>query len=101
MPASPLRHWKDGRMLVMNKPKLIDAETAKQIATDHLTNPYEVISARAVIDKTPAIDPIHAAGGCYCRECRFRNGTIPGNSNILCYQMHDDDFCSYGEIEDQ
>lgn len=31
-----------------------------------------------------------------CCECIYRDGT-PGQPNILCYQMHDDDFCSYGE----
>ena len=31
-----------------------------------------------------------------CRECIHRDGT-PGQPNILCFQMKDDDFCSYGE----
>jgi hypothetical protein len=31
-----------------------------------------------------------------CCECIYRDGT-PGQPNIMCYQMHDDDFCSYGE----
>ena len=31
-----------------------------------------------------------------CRECKFRDGT-PGQPNIQCGNMHDDDFCSYGE----
>lgn len=26
-----------------------------------------------------------------CRECKYRDGT-PGQPNILCGQMHDDDF---------
>lgn len=30
-----------------------------------------------------------------CRECKYRDGT-PGQPNILCGQMHEDDFCSYG-----
>ena len=30
-----------------------------------------------------------------CKGCRFR--TEPGQPNILCHQMKDDDFCSYGE----
>ena len=33
-----------------------------------------------------------------CRECKFRDGT-PGQPNIQCGNMHDDDFCSYGEKE--
>ena len=31
-----------------------------------------------------------------CKDCWYRNGT-PGQPNIPCYQMHEDDFCSYGE----
>ena len=31
-----------------------------------------------------------------CRECKYRDGT-PGQPNILCGQMHEDDCCSYGE----
>lgn len=35
------------------------------------------------IDCAPTIDPIHAAGGCYCRECRFaRPSTHTGY--LLC-----------------
>lgn len=25
----------------------------------------------AEINHAPTIDPVHAAGGCYCRECQF------------------------------
>ena len=35
----------------------IDAERAKQIAREYLTDPYHVISACAVIDKTPTLTP--------------------------------------------
>ena len=31
-----------------------------------------------------------------CRECKHKDG-MPGQPNIDCWQMHDDDFCSYGE----
>lgn len=31
-----------------------------------------------------------------CKNCKYRDGT-PGQPNIICAQMHDDDFCSYGE----
>ena len=32
----------------------------------------------------------------FCKDCIHRDGT-PGQPNIICFQMHDDDFCSYGE----
>ena len=31
-----------------------------------------------------------------CRECKYRDGTL-GQLNIMCGQMHDDDFCSCGK----
>ena len=31
-----------------------------------------------------------------CKDCKYRDGT-PGQPNILCAQMHEDDFCSHGE----
>lgn len=58
----------------------------------------------AEIDSAPAIDPIKAAGGCYCRECCF--GRKPrseymGYGYVYCEQQHEyrelDAFCSGGE----
>lgn len=31
-----------------------------------------------------------------CKDCKHRNGVL-GQPNIFCGQMHDNDFCSYGE----
>ena len=31
-----------------------------------------------------------------CKDCKYRNG-MPGQPNILCGQMKDDDYCRYGE----
>lgn len=31
-----------------------------------------------------------------CKDCKYRYGT-PGQPNIICLNMKDDDFCSYGE----
>lgn len=41
----------------------------------------------------PAVDVVPVVR---CRDCIHRYGA-PGQPNILCAQMHDDDFCSYGE----
>ena len=45
------------------------------------------------VDAAPTIDAVPVVR---CRECIHRDGT-PGQPNILCGQMHDDDFCSYGQ----
>ena len=45
------------------------------------------------IDNAPTVDAVPVVR---CRECKYRDGT-PGQPNIQCGQMHEDDFCSYGE----
>lgn len=35
-----------------------------------------------------------------CKDCKYRDGT-PGQPNILCAQMHEDDFCSYGKRKEE
>lgn len=32
---------------------------------------------------------------CRCKDCKYFDGE-PGQPNIQCSQMHEDDFCSYG-----
>jgi hypothetical protein len=51
------------------------------------------IIAKETIDDAPTIDAVPVVR---CWECIYRDGT-PGQPNILCGQMHDDDFCSYGQ----
>ena len=45
------------------------------------------------LKKQPTVDAVPVVR---CRECKYRDGT-PGQPNILCGQMHEDDFCSYGK----
>lgn len=52
----------------------------------------------AIIEKQPTIDPVHAAGGCYCRECRYLQKDTHG---LWCFRDYEnplklDGFCSYG-----
>lgn len=56
------------------------------------------------VNDAPAVDPVHAAGGCYCRECMYQEdcfGQIGfwGRDLVLeqnNYEYHKLDFCSYG-----
>ena len=90
--------------------RLIDAnKVVKAILAERDKIPYELISekpfkhgnsmrggihkALRCIEQTPTVDAVPVVR---CRECKFRDGT-PGQPNILCGNMHDDDFCSYGE----
>lgn len=51
----------------------------------------------AIIEQFPAAD---VAPVVRCKDCKYRDGT-PGQPNILCAQMHEDDFCSYGERKEE
>ena len=54
---------------------------------------FGVDHAISCVIEAPAAD---VAPVVRCRECIHRDGT-PGQPNILCFQMKDDDFCSYGK----
>ena len=46
-------------------------------------------------NQIPTIDPVHAAGACYCWECRFAD--IGGNGVESWRYCYPTDFCSYGQ----
>lgn len=61
---------------------------------------FEILIKR--LSQEPTIDPVHAAGACYCNECRF--ACIGGNeAESWCYckmtnrNINLTDFCSYGQ----
>lgn len=51
------------------------------------------------LDTIPAVDPVHASGGCYCRECRF---WICDAENPKCYcaRLSDDNYTVYTDQDD-
>lgn len=61
-----------------------------------------LIDVLRVINSTPIVDPVHAAGGCYCSECEFYfenqlcfNATVDRNGDMIMRKS--DDFCSVGK----
>ena len=53
------------------------------------------VTMKELVD-APAIDPVHAAGGCYCGECRkaeYDGGYIWCRGNAV----KPNDFCSFGQ----
>ena len=54
----------------------------------------EKILAEFDVEHAPAEDVVPVVR---CRNCKYHSGRIPGQPNIICFQMHEDDFCSYGE----
>lgn len=53
--------------------------------------PFEAITIKTV-EAAPTIDPIREAGGCYCRECRWRYTP----NCMVRHERADMDFCSHG-----
>lgn len=66
-------------------------------------------TTEAAIMGTPTIDPVHAAGGCYCKECKYSKQNYneqTKNTSYRCtkYSFYDfsdrqpNDFCSRGMV---
>ena len=77
--------------------RLIDADRLSEAIYDNVPAPYEDASwakenCLAEIEAAQTVDAVPVVR---CRECKYRDGT-PGQPNIQCGQMHEDDFCSYG-----
>lgn len=52
--------------------------------------------------ETPAIDPVHAAGGCYCHECVKAN-LLDDKNGYYCVKgitMPLNGFCSEGKVRE-
>lgn len=64
---------------------------------------YEVVDMiQDCIDNTPTIDPVHAAGACYCGECKYFEKARTNEKGFhICpasnMEITEQDFCSYGE----
>ena len=61
---------------------------------------FEILIKR--LSQEPTIGPVHAAGACYCWECRFAD--IGGNGveswrycKVKYRNIFPTDFCSYGQ----
>lgn len=71
------------------------------IDADALENQFGVsdedLLALDEIRHAPTVDAVPVVR---CKDCKYRDGT-PGQPNILCAQMHEDDFCSYGERKEE
>ena len=89
--------------------RLIDAKFAERLAKSKYQDKPVILGwFLRLIRQSPTIDPVHAAGGCYCRECTYAEHLINGAGKRyeLCkYEDVDgvrwpDDFCSVGEREE-
>lgn len=85
--------------------RLIDANELLSLLDNTQYSIGEILSTIAV---TTTIDPIHAAGGCYCKECKYLTDKhyedigeepyIKHSCSIFKRSMQLTDFCSYGKV---
>lgn len=83
--------------------RLIDAD-AINFRLDKYATPYLTVRD---IESAPTVDPVHAAGGCYCRECRYCGVPVFTEGVLLCRRgnrperKNRDDFCSRGKLKEE
>lgn len=59
-----------------------------------------ILAAVNIIDEQPTIDPVHAAGGCYCRECLHHNkNSCPAYDAPMNRTSLRIEYCNCGELE--
>ena len=85
--------------------RLIDADDfLKWLDVGHLRNPGEVCFCEAdvahMIKSRATIDPVHAAGACYCWECRNYNKPRLEWCSHHMDRENPDDFCSHGQLRE-
>ena len=76
-------------MSLINREALLSYADLRASCGEHYTEEDVIM----MIKTAPTVDAVPVVR---CRECKYRDGT-PGQPNIQCGQMHEDDFCSYGE----
>ena len=77
--------------------RLIDAESTKKLAQEHLIDPCHIVSACAVIDKAETVDAVPVVR---CREClHYTDWGACGrpDNGWDAPPMGPEDFCSRGE----
>ena len=83
--------------------KLIDADAC----WDRILNGC-CYTTEAAIMSTQTVDPVHFAGGCYCKECEYHDTHLNFQNtptNFICYK-HDgiimplNGFCSEGVVDE-
>lgn len=76
--------------------RLIDSDKFILALMDASLSSVDEDTILDLVDSIPTVDVVPVVR---CKDCKYRDGT-PGQPNILCAQMHEDDFCSYGECRD-
>ncbi len=77
--------------------RLIDSDKFILALMDASLSSVDEDTILDLVDSVPTADAVPVVR---CKDCKYRDGT-PGQPNILCAQMHEDDFCSYSERKEE
>lgn len=89
------------KSLLLNYYPCVNEKTAKHNYMGDTLMSYEVADMiDDCIDKTPTIDPVHTAGGCYCRECIYHESTEGGRDYCALHESVCSEFCGDGKLEE-
>lgn len=90
--------------------RLIDAdaliEKIKYSSHDDERVRIDIVTGCLLTDSvSPTINPVYAAGGCYCKECIYKEESAVKNPKDYWCQLRDsymdlDGFCSEGRKDD-
>lgn len=91
--------------------RMIDADAANACEIPVNFDYIEPSDLQDWINEQPTIDPVYAAGGCYCRECLKKDTescpmvefeyVCPGDTERTLFTAnYDDGFCNYGELRE-
>lgn len=95
--------------------RLIDAENYRNLFNEEFKKTMELIrkgethldtlaegftEADRVIRALPTIDPVHAAGACYCRECKHWKEHYDYCKEFAA-ERNQGDFCSRGQRREE
>ena len=65
-----------------------------------LNDVWEEAQPNAAVPYKPTIDPVEAAGGCYCRECKHYHAGTGWCDQLSYFQTSDGEPCSPAESTD-
>lgn len=91
---------------MIDRKKAIDANALLEaVRDDHSINGANFARFKRHIEAAPAVNPVHAAGGCYCWECKhyekcttlYGEDMVCTNQGYMRVAKRPDDFCSRGE----
>ena len=83
--------------------RLIDANALSKKWQDMLdikTGEKEEIAVYKILSQEPTIDPVHAAGACYCRECKHWKEHYDYCKEFAA-ERNQGDFCSRGQRREE